>query len=75
VPEGIDGHTAYKGTVAEVTAQLLGGLKTGMAYCGCKTVAELHENARFMKITHAGLREGHPHDVQITRDSVNYCIE
>jgi IMP dehydrogenase len=75
ISEGIEGRTLYKGTVADVMAQLMGGLKTGMAYCGCRTVAELHEQARLIKITGSGLRENHPHDVQIIRESSNYSIE
>lgn len=75
VPEGVEGRTTYKGTLADVMTQLLGGLTTGMAYCGCKTIAELHEKARFIRITGAGLRESHPHDIQITKESPNYSIE
>ena len=71
VPEGISGKVPYKGTLAEVMYQLVGGLKAGMGYCGAKDVAAL-ENARFMRITNAGIRESHPHDVSITREAPNY---
>ncbi len=75
VPEGIEGRVAYKGKVCEILYQLVGGLRSGMGYCGAKTIAELHEKARFVKITFASLKEGHPHDVQITKEAPNYRIE
>ena len=71
VPEGIVGQVAYKGKVAEVLYQLVGGLRAGMGYCGAHTVAELHDK-QFVRITGAGLRESHPHDVQITKEAPNY---
>jgi IMP dehydrogenase len=75
VPEGVEGRTAYKGSLADTVYQLLGGLRAGMGYCGCHTIDELRENGRFIKVTSAGLRESHPHDVQITKESPNYSVE
>jgi IMP dehydrogenase len=72
VPEGIEGRVAYKGPVANVIYQLVGGLRAAMGYCGTATVPELKERARFVRITGAGLRESHPHDVQITANAPNY---
>ena len=71
VPEGIAGRVPYKGKVQEVLYQLVGGLKAGMGYCGAPSIGELH-NAQFVKITAAGMRESHPHDVTITREAPNY---
>ena len=71
VPEGIVGRVPYKGVVSEVLIQLVGGLKAGMGYCGAATVSEL-KKARFIKVTPAGVRESHPHDIQITREAPNY---
>ncbi|HQZ98207.1 MAG TPA: IMP dehydrogenase [Pyrinomonadaceae bacterium] len=75
VPEGIEGRVAYKGTVAEMVTQLVGGLRSGMGYTGCKDIAELQTNATFVRITSAGLRESHVHDVIITKEAPNYRIE
>ncbi|MCL2363375.1 MAG: IMP dehydrogenase [Defluviitaleaceae bacterium] len=75
VPEGVEGRTAYKGSAADTIFQFMGGLKAGMGYCGCKDIAALQENAQFMKITSAGLRENHPHDVHITKEAPNYSVE
>ena len=75
VPEGVEGRISYKGKVADTVYQLLGGLRSGMGYCGCATIADLQEKARFMKITTAGLRESHPHDIQITKEAPNYSVE
>lgn len=72
VPEGIEGRVPYKGPLAETIYQLLGGVKAGMGYCGAKNIPELHEKARFVRITPAGLRESHPHDVYITKEAPNY---
>ncbi|MBE3518802.1 MAG: IMP dehydrogenase [Firmicutes bacterium] len=72
VPEGIEGRVPYKGPLAETIYQLLGGVKAGMGYCGAKNIAELHEKARFVRITASGLRESHPHDVYITKEAPNY---
>lgn len=73
VPEGISGKVPYKGTLAEVMYQLVGGLRAGMGYCGAKDISALAE-ARFMRITNAGIRESHPHDVSITREAPNYSL-
>jgi len=75
VPEGIEGRVAYKGSVEDTIFQLMGGLRAGMGYCGTHSVGELMENARFIRITSAGLRESHPHDVQITKEAPNYSME
>lgn len=75
VPEGIEGRVAYKGTVADMVTQLVGGLRSGMGYTGCKNIKELQENAKFVRITSAGLRESHVHDVIITKEAPNYRVE
>ena len=75
VPEGIEGRVAYKGTVAEMVTQLVGGLRSGMGYTGCKNIKELQKNAKFVRITSAGLRESHVHDVIITKEAPNYRLE
>jgi len=75
VPEGIEGRVAYKGSVADMVTQLVGGLRAGMGYTGCRTIKELQQNARFIRITSAGLRESHVHDVIITKEAPNYRIE
>ncbi len=72
VPEGIEGRVPYGGTLSEVVYQLVGGLRAAMGYCGCATVAELGQQARFVRVTAAGIRESHPHSVSITRESPNY---
>jgi len=74
VPEGIEGRVPYKGQVGETIYQLIGGLKAAMGYCGCPTIEELKLNARFIRITSASLRESHPHDVKITKESPNYFV-
>lgn len=75
VPEGIEGRVAYKGTLAEMVTQLVGGLRSGMGYTGCKSIQELQTKAKFVRITSAGLRESHVHDVIITKEAPNYRIE
>lgn len=75
VPEGIEGRVAYKGTVADMVTQLVGGLRAGMGYTGCRTIKELQSDAKFVRITSAGLRESHVHDVIITKEAPNYRIE
>ncbi len=75
IPEGIEGRVAYKGTVAEMVTQLVGGLRSGMGYTGCRSIEELQTNAKFVRITSAGLRESHVHDVIITKEAPNYRIE
>ena len=75
VPEGIVGRVPYRGTLAENIFQMIGGLKSGMGYVGCRTIEELREKARFIKISPAGLKESHAHDVIITKESPNYSID
>jgi IMP dehydrogenase len=75
VPEGIEGRVPYRGTLAATVYQLVGGLRAGMGYCGCRTVEDLWRTARFMRITAAGLRESHVHDVIITKEAPNYRLE
>jgi len=75
VPEGIEGRVPYKGLLAEMVLQLVGGLRSGMGYCGCATIEELQQKAQFMRITSAGLRESHVHDVIITKEAPNYRLE
>ena len=74
VPEGVEGRVPYKGAVGETIYQMMGGLRSGMGYCGCHTVDELRENAQFVQITAAGLRESHPHDIHITKEAPNYSV-
>jgi IMP dehydrogenase len=75
VPEGIEGRVAAKGPLSELTYQLVGGLRSGMGYCGARTIPELQERARFLRISPAGLRESHVHDVIITKEAPNYRVE
>jgi IMP dehydrogenase len=75
VPEGIEGRVPYKGTLAAVVYQLVGGLRSGMGYCGAPTISELQQKSRFVRISGAGLRESHVHDVIITREAPNYRVE
>ena len=75
VPEGIEGRLPYKGPLADTVYQLLGGIRSGMGYCGTATLEDLRENAQFIRMTGAGLRESHPHDVQITKEAPNYSIQ
>ncbi|MFA6570157.1 MAG: IMP dehydrogenase [Bacteroidota bacterium] len=75
VPEGIEGRVPYKGSVSDTIYQLTGGLRSSMGYCGCRTIPEMKEKARFIRITSAGLRESHPHDVQITKEAPNYFVK
>jgi IMP dehydrogenase len=75
VPEGIEGRVAYKGTVAAMIHQLVGGLRAGMGYCGCQSIAALQQDARLIRVTPAGVREGHVHDVVITKEAPNYRSE
>ena len=75
VPEGVEGRVAYKGPLGALTDQLVGGLKSGMGYAGAATLKELAEKSRFVRITAAGLRESHVHDVVITREAPNYRME
>lgn len=72
VPEGIEGRIAYKGSLKDVIFQLCGGIRAGMGYCGTPTIEDLKVNGRFIKITGAGLKESHPHDITITKEAPNY---
>lgn len=72
VPEGVEGRVPYKGPVSDTVFQLLGGLRSGMGYCGTKTIPDLKENGKFVRITGAGLKESHPHDIYITKEAPNY---
>ena len=74
VPEGIEGRVPYKGSIADTLYQLVGGLRSGMGYCGTKDLEALREDSKFVRITNAGLRESHPHDVQITKEAPNYSM-
>lgn len=74
VPEGVEGRVPYRGPVSNMIYQLMGGLRSGMGYCGCKTIEDLRQKARFVRITPAGLRESHVHDVIITKEAPNYWI-
>lgn len=75
VPEGVEGRVAYKGSVEDIIYQMVGGVKSGMGYCGCPTITELHKNSKFIKISAAALRESHPHDIKITKESPNYSMD
>src|SRR5690242_631509 len=75
VPEGIEGRVPYKGPLSALVYQLVGGLRAGMGYCGCGTISELQQQANFLRVSVAGLREGHVHDVIITKDAPNYRLE
>ncbi|GFH42640.1 inosine-5'-monophosphate dehydrogenase [Lactococcus hodotermopsidis] len=75
VPEGIEGRVAYKGSATDIVFQMLGGLKAGMGYTGAADIKALHDNAQFIEMSGAGLKESHPHDVQITKEAPNYSIE
>lgn len=75
VPEGVEGRVPYKGTVSDAIFQLVGGIRSGMGYCGCETIEQLHEKAQFVKITGAGLKESHPHDIYITKEAPNYSVQ
>ena len=75
VPEGVEGRVPYKGLLSESVYQLIGGLRSGMGYCGCRTVEELQQNGKFIKITGAGLKESHAHDIYITKEAPNYTTK
>ncbi len=75
VPEGVEGRVAYKGTVEDTVFQLMGGLRSGMGYCGAKDIKMLQETAQFVKISAASLKESHPHDIHITKEAPNYSVE
>lgn len=75
VPEGVEGRVAYKGSLEDVVFQLIGGIRSGMGYCGCPTIPELQERAKFVKISAASLKESHPHDIHITKEAPNYSVD
>jgi len=75
VPEGVEGRVAYKGTVEDTVFQLVGGIRSGMGYCGAHNIDELKENGKFVKISAAALKESHPHDIQITKEAPNYSVD
>lgn len=75
VPEGVEGRVPYKGPLADTIYQLVGGLRSGMGYCGTPTIEDLRKNGQFIRVTSAGLRESHPHDVQITKEAPNYSLQ
>lgn len=75
VPEGVEGRVAYKGAVEDVVFQMVGGIRSGMGYCGCRTIPELQEKGQFVKITAASLKESHPHDIHITKEAPNYTVD
>jgi len=74
VPEGIEGRVPYKGTLSETVHQMVGGLRSAMGYCGCRSIGEMKKKAQFVRMTDAGLRESHPHDVSITKEAPNYHL-
>ena len=75
VPEGVEGRVPYKGVLSDTVFQLCGGIRSGMGYCGCHTIPELHEKTQFVRITGAGLKESHPHDIYITKEAPNYSTQ
>jgi IMP dehydrogenase len=75
VPEGIEGRVPYKGSLSDTIYQLVGGIRAGMGYCGSKTIEDLQKNSQFIRITAAGLRESHPHDITITKEAPNYSVD
>lgn len=75
VPEGVEGRVPYKGLLSDTVFQLVGGIRSGMGYCGCPTIPDLHEKAKFVRITGAGLKESHPHDIYITKEAPNYSAQ
>ncbi len=74
VPEGVEGRVPYRGPLGEYVHQIVGGLRQGMGYCGCRTIPDLHERARFVRVTAAGVVESHPHDIQVTKEPTNYAV-
>ncbi|MBO5670876.1 MAG: IMP dehydrogenase [Clostridia bacterium] len=75
VPEGVEGRVPFKGPVADTIYQMLGGIRAGLGYCGCQTISDLQKNGQFIRITGAGLRESHPHDINITKEAPNYSVQ
>ena len=75
VPEGVEGRVPYKGSLSDTVFQLCGGIRSGMGYCGCETIADMHTKAKFVRIRGAGLKESHPHDIYITKEAPNYSTQ
>ncbi len=75
VPEGVEGRVAYKGTLEDTVFQLIGGIHSGMGYCGCQNIELMKENGKFIKISAASLKESHPHDIHITKEAPNYSVD
>jgi IMP dehydrogenase len=75
VPEGVEGRVPYRGKLSEYVYQLVGGLRQGMGYGGVRSIPELREQGRFVRVTHAGVVESHPHDIVITKEPTNYAID
>jgi IMP dehydrogenase len=75
VPEGIEGRVPYRGQLGEFVYQMVGGLRAGMGYCGAATIEDLREKSRFVRVTHAGVVESHPHDILVMKESPNYAME
>ncbi len=75
VPEGVEGRVAYKGSLEDIVFQMIGGIRSGMGYCGCPTIPELQERGQFVKISSASLKESHPHDIHITKEAPNYSVD
>jgi len=74
VPEGIEGRVPFKGNLADTVYQMIGGLRAAMGYCGCRTISEMKKKAQFIRMTEAGLRESHPHNISITKEAPNYHL-
>lgn len=74
VPEGVEGRVPYRGTISEIVFQMVGGIRSGMGYCGKRTIEDLRKNSEFVRITNAGLRESHPHDISISKEAPNYSV-
>ena len=74
VPEGVEGRVPYRGPASEIVYQMMGGLRSGMGYCGSHNIEELRTNSKFVRITSAGLKESHPHDIYITKEAPNYTM-
>jgi IMP dehydrogenase len=74
VPEGVEGRVPFRGAVSETIYQMMGGLRSGMGYCGAHNIEELRTNSKFVRITSAGLKESHPHDIYITKEAPNYTM-
>ena len=74
VPEGVEGRVAYRGSVEDMVFQLVGGLRSGMGYCGAKDIQTLQDTGKFIKISAASLKESHPHDIHITKEAPNYSV-